>query len=146
MAVDIMADSQTEVTLGVLDRGEADDAQRDRVLAALLRALTKACVELGEIKGNLWKPDDLKRYIGEQHTILCQNCPTRRAMEAHINDAHQQPQSKLPWILQLASNSSVQFFILLLFLIGAFIYLCTGQGGVNAAREAATTVLSGGAK
>lgn len=48
------------------------------------------------------------------------------------------------WLSQLMSNSGFQFFVLLVFLIGAFVYLCTGKGGTAAGREALTTVIKGG--
>lgn len=53
---------------------------------------------------------------------------------------------KQHWTLQLVSNQCFQFFVLLLFLISAFVYLCTGKGGVDAAKETVSTVLTGGAK
>lgn len=56
------------------------------------------------------------------------------------------PQSKAHWVVQLMSNQGFQFFILLLFLIGAFCYLTTGKGGVEAAKDTVKTVVTGGAK
>lgn len=50
------------------------------------------------------------------------------------------------WVMQLVSNSSFQFFVLLLFLVSAFVYLCTGTGGVEAAKSTVSTFLPGGAK
>ena len=38
---DIIAENQTEAALSVLDRGEADNATRDKVSAALLRTQIK---------------------------------------------------------------------------------------------------------
>lgn len=60
--------------------------------------------------------------------------------------ASQDEQKKQHWILQLVSNQGFQFFVLLLFLISSFVYLCTGKGGVDAAKETVSTVLTGGAK
>lgn len=56
------------------------------------------------------------------------------------------PVDKPHWILQLMSNQGFQFFVLLMFLISAFVYLCTGKGGVDAGKDAVTSVLSGGTK
>ncbi len=62
-------------------------------------------------------------------------------------DPPAQPAPAKPhWVVQLMSNSGFQFFILILLLIGAFCYLTTGKGGVEAAKDTVTTVISGGAK
>ena len=56
---DIIAENQTEAVLSALDRGEADNATRDKVSAALLRSQTKVLSELGKIQDNLWTLDRL---------------------------------------------------------------------------------------
>jgi len=153
--VDIMAESQTESVLSALDRGDADDKVRDQVSAALLRTMTRMSQELLDIKVNLWKPADLRNLIDERHEKRCHDCPAKkmaeerlRLQQAHATAAEQeqaaQPQGVVQWILHLAGNSGFQFFILLLLLISAFIYLTTGKGGVDATRETVNTVMHGG--
>lgn len=162
--VDIIANSQTESVLAALDRGDADDKIRDQVSAALLRALTSVIKELGEIKSNLWQPEALKRLIDERHDRRCQDCPAKKWADdqraAQLLQAKQaqqaaqaanpagkaQPEGSFQWVLHLMGNSSFQFFVLLIFLIGAFVYLTTGRGGVDAAKDSVRTVISGGAK
>jgi len=152
---DIIAESQTEAVLSALDRGDADDKIRDQVSAALLRAMTKMSQELVDIKTSLWQPADLKNLIDERHEKKCRDCPAKKMAEERLRLQQQaqeqpkeakEPKSAVQWILQLAGNSGFQFFILLLLLISAFIYLTTGKGGVDATRETVNTVIHGGAK
>jgi hypothetical protein len=172
--VDIIANSQTESVLAALDRGGADDKIRDRVSAALLRALTSVIKELGEIKSNLWQPEELRKFIDERHDRRCQDCPAKKwadtqstvqllqaqqaaqaaqtakpAAQAAKPAAQAQPakpEGGFQWVVYLMGNSSFQFFVLLLFLIGAFVYLTTGRGGVDAATDSVRTVIRGGVK
>lgn len=170
--VDIMANSQTESVLAALDRGGADDKVRDRVSAALLRALTSVIKELGEIKSNLWQPEELRKFIDERHERRCQDCPAKKLADAQsavqLLQAQQaaqaaqaakpaaqaakpaaqtaKPEGGFQWVVYLMGNNSFQFFVLLLFLIGAFIYLTTGRGGVDAATDSVRTVIRGGVK
>jgi hypothetical protein len=161
--VDIIANSQTESVLAALDRGDADDKIRDQVSAALLRALTSVVKELGEIKSNLWQPEALNRLIDDRHDRRCRDCPAKKWADdqraAQLLQAQQaqaaqvakpagkaQPEGGLQWFLHLVENSGFQFFVLLLLLIGAFIYLTTGKGGVDAAKDSVRTVISGGTK
>ena len=162
MAADIIAESQTESVLAALDRGDADDKVRDQVSAALLRAMSRLSTELVDIKDNLWKPDDLRHLIDERHERKCRDCPAKKMAEERLllqrtqaaqvvqqpaaQPQRSQPQNVVQWILYLAGNSSFQFFVLLLFLIGAFIYLTTGKSGVDAAKDTVTTVIRGGAQ
>lgn len=158
---DIIAESQTEAVLSALDRGDADDKIRDQVSAALLRALSHMSQELVDIKTSLWKPEDLKSLIDERHRQRCQDCPAKKMAEErlHLQQAHaaaaeydashsaqqaHQPQNAMQWVLHLAGNSGFQFFILLLLLISAFIYLTTGKGGVDATRDTVNAVMHGG--
>lgn len=149
---DIIAESQTEAVLGALDRGDADDKIRDQVSAALLRAMARMSQELIDIKTNLWKPADLRNLIDERHEKRCRDCPAKKMAEERLQLQRQaqvqqkEPQGILQWLLYLAGNSGFQFFILLLLLISAFIYLTTGKGGVDATRETVSTVISGGSR
>ena len=74
---DIIAENQTEAVLSVLDRGEADNATRDKVSAALLRSQTKVLYELGKIQDNLWTLNRLESFIDKRHEALCSKCPHR---------------------------------------------------------------------
>lgn len=156
---DIIAESQTEAVLSALDRGDADDKIRDQVSAALLRAMTRMSQELVDLKVNLWKPADLRNLIDERHEKRCRDCPAKKMAEERLQLQRQaqvqqkepqvqqkEPQGILQWLLYLAGNSGFQFFILLLLLISAFIYLTTGKGGVDATRETVSTVISGGSR
>lgn len=150
---DIIAESQTEAVLSALDRGDADDKIRDQVSAALLRAMTRMSQELIDIKTSLWQPADLKNLIDERHEKKCRDCPAKKMAEERLRlqqqaqqGQNQAPQGILQWIVHLAGNSGFQFFILLLLLISAFIYLTTGKGGADAARETVSTVISGGSR
>lgn len=151
--VDIIAESQTDSVLSALDRGDADDKVRDQVSAALLRAMTRMNVELKDIKTSLWKLDELKDFIDERHERKCHDCPAKKMAEERLRlqqvaaeprRSEAQPQGIVQWVLHLAGNSGFQFFILLLLLISAFIYLTTGKGGVDATRDTVNTVIRGG--
>lgn len=147
---DIIAESQTEAVLSALDRGDADDKIRDQVSAALLRAMARMSQELIDIKANLWNPADLRNLIDARHEEKCRDCPAKKMAEERLQQqarAQQtEPQGVLQWVLHLAGNSGFQFFILLLLLISAFIYLTTGRGGVDAAHETVNAIVHGGIK
>lgn len=132
---DIMADNQTEAVLSLLDRGEADDKTRDKVSAALLRSQTKVLDELGKIQDNLWSLDRLEALVDKRHELLCSKCVLRT------------PQRKEgSWLTLLLSSESIRYFVLILVLVWAVIYIKTGAEGVNAIRGAATSTVTGGAK
>lgn len=132
---DIMADNQTEAVLSLLDRGEADDKTRDKVSAALLRSQTKVLDELSKIQDNLWSLDGLEALVDKRHELLCSKCVLRT------------PQRKEgSWLTLLLSSESVRYFVLILVLVWAVIYIKTGAEGVNAIRGAATSTVTGGAK
>lgn len=132
---DIMADNQTEAVLSMLDRGEADDRTRDKVSAALLRSQTKVLDELSKIQDNLWSLDRLEALVDKRHELLCSKCVLRT------------PQRKEgSWLTLLLSSESIRYFVLILVLVWAVIYIKTGAEGVNAIRGAATSTVTGGAK
>lgn len=132
---DIMADNQTEAVLSLLDRGEADDKTRDKVSAALLRSQTKVLDELSKIQDNLWSLDRLEALVDKRHELLCSKCVLRT------------PQRKEgSWLTLLLSSESLRYFVLILVLVWAVIYIKTGAEGVNAIRGAATSTVTGGAK
>lgn len=132
---DIMADNQTEAVLSLLDRGEADDRTRDKVSAALLRSQTKVLDELSKIQDNLWSLDRLEALVDKRHELLCSKCVLRT------------PQRKEgSWLTLLLSSESLRYFVLILVLVWAVIYIKTGAEGVNAIRGAATSTVTGGAK
>ena len=132
---DIMADNQTEAVLSMLDRGEADDRTRDKVSAALLRSQTKVLDELGKIQDNLWTLDRLEALVDKRHEILCSKCVLRTSQKKEGS-----------WLALLLSSESIRYFVLILVLVWAVIYIKTGADGVNAIRGAATSTVTGGAK
>lgn len=132
---DIMADNQTEAVLSMLDRGEADDKTRDKVSAALLRSQTKVLDELGKIHDNLWSLDRLEALVDKRHEILCSKCVLRTSQKKEGS-----------WLTLLLSSESIRYFVLILVLVWAVIYIKTGAEGVNAIRGAATSTVTGGAK
>jgi len=136
---DIMADNQTEAVLSLLDRGEADDKTRDKVSAALLRSQTKVLDELSKIQDNLWTLDKLESLVDKRHTVLCSQCPLRAAPAPA---AKKEP----GWLALLLSSESIRYFVLILVLVWAVIYIKTGAEGVDAIRGAARATVTGGVK
>lgn len=138
---DIMADSQTETVLSELDRGEADDRTRDKVSAALLRSQTKVLDELSKIQANLWTLDKLESLVDKRHAVLCSQCPLRAASVPAAKE------KKEPgWLALLLSSESIRYFVLILVLVWAVIYIKTGAEGVDAIRGAARATVTGGVK
>ncbi len=136
---DIMADNQTEAVLSLLDRGEADDKTRDKVSAALLRSQTKVLDELSKIQDNLWTLDKLESLVDKRHTVLCSQCPLRTTPAPA---AKKEP----GWLALLLSSESIRYFVLILVLVWAVIYIKTGAEGVDAIRGAARATVTGGVK
>jgi hypothetical protein len=132
---DIMADNQTEAVLSMLDRGEADDKTRDKVSAALLRSQTKVLDELGKIHDNLWSLDRLEALVDKRHEILCSKCVLRTSQKKEGS-----------WLTLLLSSESIRYFVLILVLVWAVIYIKTGAEGVDAIRGAARATMTGGVK
>lgn len=132
---DIIAENQTEAVLSALDRGEADNATRDKVSAALLRSQTKVLSELGKIQDNLWTLDRLEALVDKRHAILCSKCTIRAAQKKEGS-----------WLALLLSSESLRYFVLILVLVWAVIYIKTGAEGVAAIRGAAASTVTGGAR
>ena len=134
-----MADSQTETVLAQLDRGEADDKTRDRVSAAILRSQTKLVAQIGEIRENLWALDRLEQFVDRRHQNLCAQCALRKPAE-------QAPAQKRSFADALLSSESLRYFILILILVWAVIYVKTGPEGAKAVKDAALSTAAGGAR
>lgn len=134
---DIIAENQTEAVLSVLDRGEADNAIRDKVSAALLRSQTKVLDELGKIQDNLWTLNRLESFVDKRHEALCSRCPHRTGSPAKKDGG---------WFPLLLSSESLRYFVLMLVLVWAVIYIKTGAEGVDAIRGAAASTVTGGAR
>lgn len=134
---DIIAENQTEAVLSVLDRGEADNATRDKVSAALLRSQTKVLSELGKIQDNLWTLNRLESFVDKRHEVLCSKCPHRPVSSAKKEGG---------WFPMLLSSESLRYFVLILVLVWAVIYIKTGAEGVDAIRGAAASTVTGGAR
>ena len=134
---DIIAENQTEAVLSVLDRGEADNATRDKVSAALLRSQTKVLDELGKIHDNLWTLNRLESFVDKRHEAMCSKCPHRIGSSAKKEGG---------WFSLLLSSESLRYFVLILVLVWAVIYIKTGAEGVDAIRGAAASTVTGGAR
>lgn len=134
---DIIAENQTEAVLSVLDRGEADNATRDKVSAALLRSQTKVLDELGKIQDSLWTLNRLESFIDKRHEALCSKCP---------HWARASAKKEVGWLQMLLSSESLRYFVLILVLVWAVIYIKTGAEGVDAIRGAAASTVTGGAR
>lgn len=126
---DIMADNQTEAVLTLLDRGEADDKTRDKVSAALLRSQTKMSAQLDEIQQNLWTLDKLEGLVDKRHVEMCAKCELKLK------------QKRAHWLDALLSNESLRYFLLILILVWAVIYVKTGTDGVEAVKDGVTHTL-----
>lgn len=144
MGTDIMAESQTETVLAALDRGEADDKLRDQVSAALLRSLTKIVGQLSDIKLNLWDMDKLETFIDKRHQVLCSGCALRQQLTAPKPVSADESTKKKTWIELVLTSESTRYFILMLILVWAVIYVKTGPDGTAAVRDAAKSTLTGG--
>lgn len=146
MSQDIMADSQTEATLAALDRGEIDDKMRDRVLAALLRSQTRMLSELVEIKKNLWDMDKLESLIDKRHQALCTGCVLRQQASTLKPVAKQDEEAakKKSWLELILTSESTRYFVLMVILVWAIVYVKSGADGVSSVRDSVTHTVRGG--
>ena len=146
MSQDIMADSQTETVLAALDRGEADDKLRDQVSAALLRSLTKIVAQLSEIKTNLWDMDKLESLIDKRHQVLCSNCVLRQQAltprpAVNVGKPDGEPAGKRSWLELILTSESTRYFVLMVILVWAIVYVKSGADGVASIRDSVTHTL-----
>jgi len=151
MAKDIIADNQTAAAISKLRRGEATDSLRDEVSAALLSSVQTIIAELDEMKRSMWTPQALRNAIDDRHNALCSGCPTRAWVEAKklaenaaaLNDRHDKKGS---WFTELIRSESLRYFILILLLVWAVIYIKTGVEGVESVKDGITHTITGGTK
>lgn len=147
MSQDIMADSQTEAVLADLDRGTTDDRTRDHVLAALLRSQTRMLDELTAIKKGLWDLDKLKNLIDERHRAICTNCSLRQAVATLSPRPDGAPAGrKKSWPELILTSESTRYFVLMVILVWAIVYVKSGADGVAKVRDSIVPTISGGAK
>lgn len=147
MSQDIMADSQTEAVLADLDRGTTDDRTRDHVLAALLRSQTRMLDELTAIKKGLWDLDKLKNLIDERHRAICTNCSIRQAVASLSPRPDGAPDGrKKSWPELILTSESTRYFVLMVILVWAIVYVKSGADGVANVRDSIVPTMSGGAK
>lgn len=147
MAQDIMAESQTEAVLAELDRGVTDDRTRDHVLAALLRSQTRMLNELADIKKGLWDLDKLKSLIDERHRAICTNCTIRQP----VTTPPSQPDGasgnrKKSWPELILTSESTRYFVLMVILVWAIVYVKSGAEGVANVRDSLVPTMHGGVK
>jgi hypothetical protein len=93
--------------------------------------------ELGKIQDNLWSLERLEKLVDKRHEVLCSKCALRTT---------QKKEEEKSWLTLLLSSESLRYFVLILVLVWAVIYIKTGAEGVNAIRGAATSTVTGGAK
>ena len=142
MSQDIMADNQTEATLAELDRGEVDDKTRDHVLAALLRSQTRMLEELVKIKENLWDMDKLEGLIDKRHQVLCTNCVLRQqALAPAKAEPGKSDSEKKSWLELILTSEATRYFILMVILVWAIVYVKSGAEGVASVRDSVAHTL-----
>lgn len=147
MSQDIMAESQTEAVLAELDRGTTDDRTRDHVLAALLRSQTRMLDELTAIKKGLWDLDKLKNLIDERHRAICTNCSLRQAVATLSSRPDGAPAGrKKSWPELILTSESTRYFVLMVILVWAIVYVKSGADGVAKVHDSIIPTISGGAK
>lgn len=150
MATDIIADNQTAAAIAKLRRGEADDALRDEVQAATLSTMQEMLVEISEIKKSIWTLDMLKSLIDERQSGHCLTCPTKRWVDGEIartrsvSGASRGQGSGL--LARLIESEPLRYFIIVVILVWAIIYIRTGVDGLNAVRDGVTSTMTGGVK
>lgn len=148
---DIIANNQTEATIAKLRRGEATDAVRDEVSAALLTSMQTIIAELADMKKSLWSAQTLKELVDERHNVLCTTCPARQmaSVQAALKQAkeeekNEEPAKKESWFAAFLSSESIRYFVLILILVWAVIYIKTGAEGVAAVKSGVTHTVTGG--
>ena len=147
MSQDIMAESQTEAVLAELDRGTTDDRTRDHVLAALLRSQTRMLDELTAIKKGLWDLDKLKNLIDERHRAICTNCSLRQAVATLSPRPDGAPGGrKKSWPELILTSESTRYFVLMVILVWAIVYVKSGADGVAKVHDSIIPTISGGTK
>jgi len=159
---DIMADNATEAVLSVLDRGEADNATRDKVSAALLRQVGKMSEAQEEMKRsqdelklmitalqqNMMSSDNVKHLAAEVHDKRCAECPAKKWADkfAEKPATHDADKSKQHWFSSLLSSESFRYFILMLVLVWAVVYIKGGSAAVESVKSGLTHTATGGLK
>jgi len=153
MSRDIIADNQTAAAISKLRRGEADDALRDEVQAATLSTMQKMLEEISEIKSSMWSLDTLKSLIDERQTNHCLTCPTKQWVDGEIAKmkaanavAAANPPKQHSIISRILDSESIRYFILVVILVWAVLYVKTGVDGVEAVKDGMTHTISGGMK
>lgn len=149
MATDIIADNQTAAAIARLRRGEADDALRDEVQAATLSTMQEMLVEISEIKKNIWSIDTIKGIIDERQSSHCLTCPTKRWVDGEIARVKAGTVSKPTgqgFLSRVLESESIRYFIIVVILVWAIIYIRTGVDGLNAIKSGVTHTMTGGVK
>lgn len=151
---DIIANNQTEATIAKLRRGEATDAVRDEVSAALLTSMQTIIAELADMKKSLWSAQMLKELVDERHNVLCASCPARQmaSIQAALKQSKEEEKKEEPattkkepsWFAAFLSSESIRYFVLILILVWAVIYIKTGSEGVAAVKSGVTHTVTGG--
>ncbi len=146
---DVISENATNAVLSALDRGDADDRTRDRVSAALLRAVTKVVEQQDEMKAMIEelraaqvRPEQVGELAAAEHERRCSECPARRWVDRQMRSEKRAG----GWLAALASSETLRYFVLVVLLVWAVVYLKTGQSGVDAVKGGVTHTLTGGLK
>jgi hypothetical protein len=144
---DVISENATDAVLSALDRGDADDRTRDRVSAALLRAVTKVIEQQDEMKVMIEelrmaqvRPEQVKELAAAEHEHRCFECPARQWVDRQMRAERK----KDGWLSALVSSETLRYFVLVVLLVWAVVYLKTGQSGVDAVKGGVTHTLTGG--
>ena len=114
---------------------------RDRVLAALLRSQTRMLEELVNIKENLWGMDKLESLIDKRHQVLCTSCVLRQQA---LTKPEPDKNPKKSWIELILTSEATRYFILMVILVWAIVYVKSGAEGVASVRDGVTHTVRGG--
>lgn len=145
--MDIIAENQTDAVLAQLDRGEADAKTQMSVLAALLRSQTQLLECVGSIQKSLWTENNLEQIIDRRLESRCVTCPAKRFTDLRVTQAAEPVQTPKKTVLEMIFTSeSLRYFILVVVLIWAVIYMRTGTEGVAAVQDGVTHTMTGGHK
>lgn len=134
MGTDIIADSQTERTINLLMRGEADGKAQQTTLASILISMTKLVDEIADIKQSLWKPADLQRIVDERHKALCSDCPAKKQAEAPSEDKKQT-------VLSQILSPTVMIFVMAVLSLLTAMYVAIGRQGFQDVTEVVTPII-----
>lgn len=145
MSSDIIAESQTQLMVSRLMRGDADPADQQMALASVLDAVSKLNIRFDSMQGQLWKPEDLVKKIDERCREFQNDCPTMKYLkEQGIVPVRETPKSLKTSLLSLLTSESFRSFLLILLLVWTVIYSTQGKEGAKTVRDSAFSTFGAG--